>query len=143
MLCTLRDVQVIREAHQRGEIARIATEERPDIVFAGSDLPDLPIVPLVQELCEISPTSRVVVVGGPLDSADRAYLAGLGVCGVLLWRDVTERTVRIIIEAVCANLYVTSTIAADLSTRPSRGWADGMGNGAVAYRRRAQPCMHR
>lgn len=138
MLCTLRDVQVIGEVHQRGEIMRIATEDRPDIVFAGSDLSDLPIVPLAQEFREISPTSRVVVVGEPLDSVDRAYLASLGVCGVLLWRDVTEDTLGPIVEAVRHDLRVVSVTTADRYAMPDRQRETWAGDSVLASQERGR-----
>ena len=132
LLCTLRDVQVIREAHRRGEIIRIVTEERPDIVFVGSDLPDLPIVPLVHELREVSPASRVVVVGEPLDGADRTYLVGLGVYGVLLWRDVAEGTLGPIVGAVRHDLLVVSATVSDRSIRLGFQRETWVGNSALA-----------
>lgn len=143
MLCKLRQIQVTGEAHRREEAPCIAMAAQADTIFAGPDLPGLPVVPLVCELREISPTSRIVVLGEPLYCMDHAYLARLGTTNVVRWWDVTERTVPIIVEAVCADLYVTSLIATDQPALPSRGRASGMGNGAVACQRRARPCALR
>jgi len=113
MLCKLRQIQIIGEAQRREEAVRIAAAEQPDIIFVGSDLPSLPVVPLVQELREVSPTSRVVVVGKLLDSADHVYLTQLGVAAFVVWKDVTEVKLRVVIEGVLNDLRVASVAAAD------------------------------
>ena len=92
---------------------RIATVEQPDIIFVGSDVPGLPVVPLVQELREMSPTSRVVVVGKLLDCADHVYLTQLGVAAFVVWKDVAEVKLRVVIEGVLNDLRVASVAAAD------------------------------
>jgi two-component system nitrate/nitrite response regulator NarL len=113
MLCKFRHVQVIGKAQERGEVVRIATVEQPDIIFVGSDVPGLPVVPLVQELRELSPTSRIVVVGKLLDCADHAYLMQLGIAAFVVWKDVTEVKLRIVIEGVLNDLRMVSIAAAD------------------------------
>ncbi len=92
---------------------RIAAAEQPDIIFVGSDLPGLPVVPLVQEVREMSPTSRVVVVGKLLDSADHTSLMQLGVAAFVVWKDVSDVKLRIVIEGVLNDLRVASIAAAD------------------------------
>jgi len=106
-------MEVIGEVHRRDEIVQSATAEQPDVIFVGSDLPGLPIVPLVQEVRELSPTSRVVVVGKLLDSVDHAYLTQLGVAAFVVWKDVTDVKLRIVIEGVLNDLRVASIAAAD------------------------------
>jgi len=113
MLCKLRHVHVIGEAQRREEAMRIAAAEQPDIIFVGSDLPGLPVVPLVQEVREMSPTSRVVVVGKLLDSADHTSLMQLGVAAFVVWKDVSDVKLRIVIEGVLNDLRVASIAAAD------------------------------
>jgi len=113
MLCKVRHMEVIGEVHRRDEIVQSATAEQPDVIFVGSDLPGLPIVPLVQEVRELSPTSRVVVVGKLLDSVDHAYLTQLGVAAFVVWKDVTDVKLRIVIEGVLNDLRVASIAAAD------------------------------
>ncbi len=92
---------------------RIATVEQPDIIFVGSDVPGLPVVPLVQELRAASPTSRIVVVGKLLESADHAYLTQLGLAAFVVWKDVTEVKLRIVIEGVLNDLRLVSIAAAE------------------------------
>jgi len=113
MLCKVRHMEVIGEVHRRDEIVQSATAEQPDVIFVGSDLPGLPIVPLVREVRELSPTSRVVVVGKLLDAVDHAYLTQLGVAAFVVWKDVTEIKLRIVIEGVLNDLRVASIAAAD------------------------------
>jgi len=132
MLGKFRHMEVIGEVHRRDESVQSATAEQPDVIFVGSNLPGLPIVPLVQELREISPASRVVVVGEPLDSTDRAYLAGLGVCGVLLWKDVTEDTLGPIVEVLRHDLRVVSAVTADQYTVPDRQRVTWAGDSVLA-----------
>jgi DNA-binding NarL/FixJ family response regulator len=113
MLCKLRHVHVIGEAQRHEEAMRITTVEQPDIIFVGSDLPGLPVVPLVQEVREASPTSWIVVVGKLLDCADHVSLTQLGVAAFVVWKDVTEVKLRIVIEGVLNDLRVASIAASD------------------------------
>ncbi len=113
MLGKFRHMEVIGEVHRRDESVQSATAEQPDVIFVGSDLPGLPVVPLVQELREMSPTSRVVVVGKLLDSADHTSLTQLGVAAFVVWKDVTDVKLRIVIKGVLNDLRVASIAAVD------------------------------
>jgi len=113
MLGKLRHMEVIGEVHQRDEIVQSATAEQPDVIFVGSDLPGLPVVPLIQEVREVSPTSRVIVVGKLLDCTDHVYLTQLGVAAFVVWKDVTEVKLRIVVEGVLNDLRVASIAAAN------------------------------
>jgi len=113
LLAKQRHAQVVGEVHRHDEAARVVAAEQPDIIFVGSDVPGLPVVPLVQELRELSPTSRIVVVGKLLDCADHAYLIQLGIAAFVVWKDVTEVKLRIVIEGVLNDLRMVSIAAAE------------------------------
>jgi len=106
-----RHVQVIGEVHRHDEAARVAAAEQPDVIIAGSDIPGVPIIALVQELRAASPTSRIVVVGKLLDALCYIQLTDLGVRGFLVWKDVTEETLWPLLETVQHDVCVESTAA--------------------------------
>jgi len=72
-----RRVHVIGEIRQREEAVCSAGAEQPDIIFVGSDLPGVPIVPLARELRVASPASHIVVTGRLLTSAEHDELMAL------------------------------------------------------------------
>jgi DNA-binding NarL/FixJ family response regulator len=113
MLRKQRCVQVIGEARRRGEALQMAKDEQPEVIFAGSDLPDLPLIPLVEGVRAHSPASQIVVVGRLLSSSDHVRLIHLGVSSFLLWKDISEETLRPILEAIRHDLRVASKAAAD------------------------------
>jgi len=141
MLCKLRQMHVIGEAQRREETVRIAAAEQPDIIFVGSDLPGLPVVPLVQEVREVSPTSQVVVVGKLLDRMDDIYLGCLGVT-VVAWRDVTEGTLRVIVEAMQADLCAAHTTNSTRRALLNRQRGSLLCRRAAACQGRVRPCAH-
>ena len=83
------------------------------MIFVGSDLPDLPLIPLVEKVRTVSPASQIVVVGKLLDSRDHVRLIHLGVASFLLWKDVSEETIRPVLAAIRHDLRVASKAAAD------------------------------
>lgn len=115
-----RGISIIGEAHQHDEAVSIATAEQPDLIFAGSDLPGVPIVPLVEELRAASPASRIVVVGKLLESIDHIQLAAVGAPSFLLWKDVSEGTLRSIVDALLGGLLVMSQAAMERQMMPER-----------------------
>jgi two-component system nitrate/nitrite response regulator NarL len=117
LLAKQRHAQVVGEVHQCDEAVRHAVGEQPDVIIAGSDVPGVPIIVLVQELRDASPASRIVVVGKLLDSVCHRQLTDLGARGFLLWKDVTEETLWPLLEysgpsafaSRCANGRATDT----------------------------------
>ncbi len=108
-----RGVDVIGEVRRRGEALQLAKDEQPEVIFVGSDLTDLPLIPLVEGVRAISPASQIVVVGKLLDSHDHVRLIHLGVSSFLLWKDISEETLRLTLEAIRHDLRVASKAAAD------------------------------
>jgi len=113
LLAKQRHAHVVGEIHRRDEAVRVAATEQPDVIIAGSDLPGVLIIALVQELRAASPTSRIVVVGKLLDSVSHIQLTDLGVRGFLVWKDVTEETLWPLLETVQHDVCVESTAAMD------------------------------
>jgi two-component system nitrate/nitrite response regulator NarL len=109
MLYKCRQVECVADIQQGDAAIRCASVEQPDIIFTGADIPHLPVVALVQELRAASPTSRIIVIGKLLDGACHVQLTNLGTRGFLLWKDVTEETLRPILEIVRSNVCVEST----------------------------------
>ncbi len=141
MLGKFRHMEVIGEVHRRDESVQSATAEQPDVIFVGSDLPGLPVVPLVQEVREVSPTSQVVVVGKLLDRMDDIYLGCLGVT-VVAWRDVTEGTLRVIVEAMQADLCAAHTTNSARRALLNRQRGSLLCRRAAACQGRVRPCAH-
>ncbi len=113
LLAKQRHAQVVGEVHRHDEAVRVAAAEQPDVIIAGSDIPSVPIIALVQELRTASPTSRIVVVGKLLDSVFHIQLTDLGIRGFLLWKDVTEETLWPLLETVQHDVCVGSTAAVE------------------------------
>ena len=113
LLAKQRHAQVVGDVHRHDEAARVAAAEQPDVIIAGSDIPGVPIIALVQDLRAASPTSRIVVVGKLLDSVSHIQLTDLGVRGFLLWKDVTEETLWPLLETVQHDVCVGSTAAVE------------------------------
>ncbi|MDQ2828063.1 MAG: hypothetical protein M3Y74_03325 [Chloroflexota bacterium] len=113
-----RHLQVIRAVGQCDEAVRAVTVEQPDVIIADSDLPTIPIVPLVEEVRAASPASRIIAVGKLREREEHVRLTVLGVRSFLLWEDVTADTVGRVIEDVRAGLRVTSDAAAERTIIP-------------------------
>ena len=91
LLAKQRHAQVVGQVHRHDDAVCLAAEQ-PDVIIAGSDIPGVPIIALVQDLRAASPTSRIVVVGKLLDSLCHKQLMNLGIRAFLLWKNVTEET---------------------------------------------------
>jgi len=113
LLAKQRHTQVVGQVHRQPEAVCLAAAEQPDVIIAGSDLPGVPIVALVQDLRMASPTSRIVVVGKLLDGRDHIQLTDLGARGFLMWKDVTEETLRPLLETLRHDICVESTAAVE------------------------------
>lgn len=113
MLRKHRYLHVIGEACQHDDALRIAVAEQPDVIITGSDLPNIPVVSLVEAVRTGSPTSRIVVVGKLLERGEHVRLTELGVGSFLLWEDVTVDTIGRVIADVRAGLRVASDAAAE------------------------------
>jgi len=118
MLRKHRYLHVIGEACQHDDALRIAVAEQPDVIITGSDLPNIPVVSLVEAVRTGSPTSRIVVVGKLLERGEHVRLTELGVGSFLLWEDVTVDTIGRVIEDVRAGLRVASNAAAERTVIP-------------------------
>ncbi len=112
MLRKHRYLHVIGEAGQHDDAVRIAVAEQPDVIITGSDLPTIPVMPLVEAVRTGSPASRIVVVGKLLERGEHVRLTELGVRCFLLWEDVTADKIGRVIEDVRAGLRVASDAAA-------------------------------
>ncbi len=100
LLAKQRHAQVVGQVHRHDDAVCLAAAEQPDVIIIGSDVPNVPIIALVQDLRAASPTSRIVVVGKLLDSLCHKQLMDLGVRGFLLWKSVTEETLWPLLEIV-------------------------------------------
>ncbi len=108
-----RHAQIVGEVNKLDEAVEVAATEQPDVIIAGSDVPGAPIMTLALDLRVASPTSRLVVVGKLLDAIGHIQLTDLGVRGFLVWKDVTEETMRPLLEVVHHDVCVGSTAAVE------------------------------
>jgi len=113
LLAKQRHAHVVGEVHRHDEAVRGGDAEQPDVIIAGSDIPGVPIIALVQALRDASPTSRIVVVGKLLDSVCHCQLTDLGVRGFLLWKNVTEETLWPLLEIVQHDVCAESMVAVE------------------------------
>jgi len=89
--------------------------EQPDVIIADSNMPDAPIIALVQDLRSASPASRIV-----------------------LRSDITEGTFLPSVEVVRRNLRVLSATAVDRYAILDRQRGLGVGESATAGQERAR-----
>ncbi len=118
MLRKQRCMHVIADVDRPDEAVQMVMAEEIDIIFIGSTLPGL--IELVRGLRAASPASRIIVVGKLLESAEHVRLADLGAPNFLLWKDLTEATLRPIVEAVLGGLCVVSQAAMERQMLPDR-----------------------
>jgi len=86
-------VQVIDDVRRREYALPIAVREQPNLILVASDLAGLRLVPLVRDLREASPCSRIMVLGKTLEPEAYSHLVDLDVAGFVQWKTVTlERT---------------------------------------------------
>ncbi len=118
MLHKQRRFQIIGEVQQGDEAVHIITAEQPDVIIAGSDLPDIPIMPLVREVRAVHPVSQIVVVGRLRTRAEHIELTALGVRGFVLWKDVDDESVEAILELARRGMRVASEAAMERRDTP-------------------------
>jgi len=118
MLRKQRRFQIIGEVRQGDEALRAIAAEQPDIIIAGSDLPGIPIVPLVREVRAANPASQIVVVGRLRTRAEHVELTALGVRGFVLWKDVDDESVGAILELARRGMRVASEAALERRDAP-------------------------
>jgi len=122
LLAKQRHAHVIGEVRRHDEAVRAAAAEQPDVIIAGSDIPGVPIIALVQELRAASPTSRIVVVGKLLDSLCHKQLMDLGIRAFLLWKNVTEETLWPLLGIVQHDLCAGSVEVVERFSGADRRW---------------------
>ncbi len=108
MLRKQRHLYVIGEVRQRDEAMHAIAAEQPDVIIAGSDLPGIPIMPLVREVRVASPVSQVMVVGRLLTRAEHVELTALGVRGFVLWKDIDAESMGAILELARRGMHAAS-----------------------------------
>ncbi len=118
MLRKQRRFQIIGEARQGDEAARVIAAEQPDIVIADSDLPGMPIVPLVREIRAANPASQIVVVGRLRTRAEHAELATLGIRGFVLWKDIDDESLGAILDLARRGMRFASEAAMERRDTP-------------------------
>lgn len=118
MLRKQRCFQIIGEAREGDEAMRAIAAEQPDVIIAGSDLPGIPIVPLVREVRAANPASQIVVVGRLRTRAEHVELTALGVRGFVLWKDVDDESVGAILELARRGMRVASEAAMERRDTP-------------------------
>ncbi len=118
MLRKQRRFQIIGEARQGDEAVCAIAAEQPDVVIAGSDLPGIPIVPLVREVRAAHPVSQIVVVGRLRLRAEHAELTTLGIRGFVLWKDVDAESLGAILELARRGMRVASDAAMERRDTP-------------------------
>ncbi len=118
LLAKQRRFQVVGEVHQHDEALRAIAAEQPDVIIAGSDLPSIPIVPLVREVRATHPASQIVVVGRLRTQAEHVELTALGVRGFVLWKDVDDESVGAILELARRGMRVASEAAMERRDTP-------------------------
>lgn len=109
---------IIGEARQGDEAVCAIAAEQPDVVIAGSDLPGIPIVPLVREVRAAHPVSQIVVVGRLRLRAEHAELTTLGIRGFVLWKDVDAESLGAILELARRGMRVASDAAMERRDTP-------------------------
>ncbi len=101
------DLRVIDDVQQREHALPIVAREHPDLILVASDLASLRLVPLVRDLREASPCSRIVVLGKTLEPEAHGQLVDLDVAGFVQWKIVTPERIRLVLAAVRdSELYV-------------------------------------
>jgi len=118
MLRKQRRFQIIGEARQGDEAVRAVATEQPDVIIAGSDLPGVPVVPLVREIRAASPASQIVVVGRLRTRAEHAELTALGIRGFVLWKDIDAESVGAILEVARRGMRFASEAAMERRDTP-------------------------
>jgi len=113
-----RRFQIIGEMREAGEAVCAIAAEQPDVVLAGSDVPGVPIVPLVREARVANPESHIVVIGRLLTRAEHVDLTALGVRGFVLWKDVDDESVGAILELARRGMRVASEAAMERRDAP-------------------------
>jgi len=118
MLRKQRRFQIIGEVRQSDEALCAIMAEQPDVIIAGSDLPDLPILPFVREVRVVHPASQIVVVGRLRPRAEHIELTAVGVRGFVLWKDVDDESVGAIVELARRGMRVASDAAVERRDTP-------------------------
>ncbi len=118
MLRKQQRFQIIGEVRQGDEAMRAITAEQPDIVIADSDLPGMPIVPLVREIRAAHPVSQIVVVGRLRTRAEHVELTALGVRGFVLWKDIDDEIVGAILDLARRGMRFASEAAMERRDTP-------------------------
>lgn len=118
MLRKQRRFQIIGEIRPGDEAMRTIAAEQPDIIIAGSDLPGIPIVPLVREVRATHSASQIVVVGRLRTRAEHVELTALGVRGFVPWKDVDDESVGAILELARRGMRVASEAAMERRDTP-------------------------
>jgi len=88
-----REYAMLITAQECSDLMLITARERSDLILVASDLAGLRLVPLVRDLREASPCSRIVMLGKLLEPEAHGHLVDLDMAGFVQWKTVTpERT---------------------------------------------------
>jgi len=118
MIRKQRRFQIIGEVQQGDEALCAIVTEQPDVIIAGSDLPSIPIVPLVREMRAAHPTSQIVVVGRLRTRTEHIDLTALGIRGFVLWKDIDDESVGAILALARRGMCISSEAAMERRDMP-------------------------
>ena len=135
----MRDLMLIRSSHLGWNSVRLAVEateavqviadvgtvmlaehfarlRRPDIVIAGDDVKGVSVVPVLGAIREIlGSQAQLVVLTAQVDPADLIAFEPLRLSGLLLWKDVTDRTLpHYLLAAMDAEVAIMSQTLLDI-----------------------------
>lgn len=90
LLAQLPDVRVVGEAEHADQAITSVRIARPTVVFIDTEIPSRQIAQVARRLHEVSPVSKLVIVGDVVEYDPLVALGRVPIESRLLWRDVTD-----------------------------------------------------
>ncbi len=108
-LKTWREVRVRDIRHASEAAGATASQPRPAAIFVAADLADPPLITLVGTLHNVSPTTKILVVGAAREPVEHAELRKLGSTVYVEWADLRPEVVQPLLTTVLrSNLVIES-----------------------------------
>lgn len=121
-LGTMAEVRVVGDVRGARQAIQLATTLRPDVVIAAARVEEASALPLLRELYQDLPTSKIIVLATSFDPADLMALDEISITGHLLWSDLSSETLRHCLAAMIASdiIVASPALAAQRGPAPSR-----------------------